>query len=123
YQVLDHATYRIFSEDDNGPCAIKLCVLYYINKQLAGDFVSNKNDYMEATKRDLEGADSYQTLMTRGAVFLAGLRKVNSESQNRHDTKFYDLENDQKDEIIQDLVDEKINIAGVPSSTFFNLLR
>jgi len=123
FQVLEHATERIFPEDDNGPGAVELGVPYYIDKQLAGDFGSNKDDYMEAPKRDLEGADSYQTLMTRGAVFLAGLRKVNSESQNRHDTKFYDLENDQKDEIIQDLVDEKINIAGVPSSTFFNLLR
>src|SRR5699024_12105658 len=44
-------------------------------------------------------------------------------TQNRIDTKLYDHENDQKDGIIQDLVDDKIKIAVVSSSTFFNLLR
>src|SRR5690625_7630210 len=88
-QVLEHATERIFPEDDNGPGAVELGVPYYIDKQLAGDFGSNKDDYMEAHKRDLEGADSYKTLITSGDVFLTGLRNVKSESRNRLKTTLY----------------------------------
>src|SRR5690625_720696 len=88
FQVLDHATERIFPEDDNGPGAIKLGVPYFIDKQLAGDFGSNKKDYMQGPVHRLkdreESIDTYQSLMNRGQVFIEGLRKINAESESRH---------------------------------------
>ena len=123
FQVLEHATERIFPEDDNGPGAIKLGVPYFIDKQLAGDFGSNKKDYMQGPSQKVENIDTYQTLMTRGDVFIEGLRKINAESEKRHDENFYDLEGEQQDEILEELESDEIKIDGVRSRTFFNLLR
>lgn len=122
FRVLEHATERIFPEDDNGPGAIKLGVPYFIDKQLAGDWGSNKKDYMKGPMQKVEDIPTYQTLMNRGQVFIEGLRKINSESEKRHDEKFYDIEEEQQDAILKDLEDEKIKLNGVRSSTFFNLL-
>ncbi len=123
FKVLEQATERIFPEDDNGPGAIKLSVPYFIDKQLAGDFGSNRKDYMDGPAQDVKDVDSYQTLMNRGDVFIEGLRKINAGSQKDHDAKFYDLEEEQQESILQDLQDDKIELNGVRSSTFFNLLR
>lgn len=127
FQVLEHATERIFPEDDNGPGAIKLGVPYFIDKQLAGDFGSNKKDYMQGPVHRLkdreESIDTYQSLMNRGQVFIEGLRKINAESEKRHDENFYDLEGDQQDTILEELENDEIKIEGVRSRTFFNLLK
>ncbi len=123
FKVLEQATERIFPEDDNGPGAIKLGVPFFVDKQLAGDFGSNKKDYMKGPSQDVKDIDTYQTLMTRGDVFIEGLRKINKDSQKNHDAKFYDLEEEQQDSILQELQENKIELQGVRSSTFFNLLR
>ncbi len=123
FNVLSQATERIYPEDDNGPGAIGLGVPFFIDKQLAGAYGVNKNDYMKGPGQKVEGINTYQTLMNRGDVFIEGVRKMNKESQDRFDARFYDLEGEQQDEILQDLIDEKIKLVGVSSSTFFNLLR
>lgn len=123
FYVLEAATERIFPEDDNGPGAIGLGVPYFIDKQLAGPYGSNKYDYMKGPVQKVDVASSYQTLMTRGEVFIEGLRKLNDESLKRHDEKFYDLEGEQQDELLTAMESEEIELVGVRSSTFFNLLR
>lgn len=123
FAILEQAVERIFPEDDNGPGAIELGVPVFIDKQLAGDFGSNKKDYMHPPLRSVKGVQSYQTLMSRGEVFIEGLRKLDFESKDRHDESFKDLEEDRMDEILQDMEDEKIELEGVSSATFFKLLR
>ncbi len=127
FKVLEQATERIYPEDDNGPGAIKLGVPYFIDKQLAGDFGSNKRDYMQGPAQKVkdrdESIDTYQTLMNRGQVFIEGLRKINAESEKRHDAKFYDIEEEQQNAILQELEDDEFKLDGVRSRTFFNLLR
>lgn len=122
FRVLEQATERVFPEDENGPGAIALGVPYFIDKQLAGDWGSNKKDYMHGPMQEVEGIATYQTLMDRGQVFIEGLRKINSESEERHNEAFYDIEGEQQDAILQALEDGEIELEGVRSSTFFNLL-
>lgn len=123
FVVLEQATERIYPEDDNGPGAIGLGVPYFIDKQLAGAFGSNRNDYTKPPGREpKKDVNTYQTLMTRGDVFLTGLRTIDAESNKRHNQKFKDLEGEQQDEILQDIDDEKIKLNGVSSKTFFDLL-
>lgn len=123
FQVLEAATERIFPEDENGPGAIGLDVPYFIDKQLAGDFGSNKKDYMNGPAQDVDFVDTYQTLMNRGDVILEGLRKIDAESQDRNDKKFYNAEGEQQDEILQDAQNGDIKMDGVRSNIFFGLLR
>ncbi len=123
FDVLSLATERIFPEDEHGPGAIKLGVPYFIDKQLAGSYGSNKFDYMKGPVQEVEVTSSYQTLMTRGEVFIEGVRKMNDESLKRHDANFYDLEGEQQDEILTAMEAGEIELRGVKGSTFFNLLR
>ena len=123
FNVLRHATERIYPEDDHGPGAIGLGVPFFIDKQLAGAYGANKNDYMKGPAQQVEGINTYQTLMNRGDVFIEGLRKMNAESQKRHDARFFDIEPEEMDAILQDLSEDKIKLNGVKSSTFFSLLR
>lgn len=121
--VLKAAVERIYPEDDNGPGAIGLGVPYFIDKQLAGPYGSNKSDYMKGPVQDVKVASSYQTLMTRGAVVIEGVRKLNAESLKIHDAKFYDIEGEQQDEILIAMEAGEIELRGVKGPTFFNLLR
>src|SRR5699024_10924819 len=123
FYVLEAATERIYPEDDNGPGAIGLGVPYFIDKQLAGPYGSNKYDYMKGPVQEVDVASSYQTLMTRGEVFIEGLRKLNTESQSNHDDAFYDLDGDTQDELLQAMEAGEIDLNGVSSVTFFSLLR
>lgn len=123
FQVLEAATERIYPEDENGPGAIGLGVPYFIDKQLAGPYGSNKFDYMKGPIQEIEGVSSYQTLMTRGEVFLEGLRKLNTESQSRYNEKFYEINGDKQDELLSAMEKGDIELEGVKATTFFGLLR
>lgn len=123
FNVLRHATERIFPEDDIGPGAIGLGVPYFIDKQLAGEYGSNKKDYMRSPAQQVEHINTYQTLMDRGEVFIEGLRKLNAESEERYDNYFINIEAEEQDALLKDMEDGNIELKGVASSTFFNLLR
>lgn len=123
FSVLEAAVERIYPEDDNGPGAIGLGVPYFIDKQLAGPYGSNKFDYMKGPVQEVEVASSYQTLMSRGEVFIEGVRKLNEQSVKSHDEKFYDLEGEQQDEILTAMESGEIDLRGVEGPTFFGLLR
>jgi len=123
FNVLRHATERIYPEDDNGPGAIGLGVPYFIDKQLAGEFGSNKKDYMTGPAQQVEGVNTYQTLMTRGDVFIEGLRKLNAESQKVYDNTFINIDEEEQDALLEEMESGNIKLNGVEGTTFFNLLR
>ena len=78
---------------------------------------------MKGHVQDVKVASSYQTLMTRGAVVIEGVRKLNAESLKIHDARFYDIEGEQQDEILMAMEAGDIELRGVKGPTFFNLLR
>src|SRR5699024_4052576 len=92
FAVLEQATELIFPKDDNGPGAIELDVPYYIDKQLAGSWGTNGDDYRQGpftNRDDLEEDDkANHARENRGKIFLEGLRAMNKESQKRFDTSF-----------------------------------
>ena len=148
FDILSAATERIFPPDDNGPGAIELGVPYFIDKQLNGSWGTNAHVYMQgpfpqtAYVRDYEQQDveqskqgphaevlpevatpRYQSRLNRGEIFLLGIRTIEKVSQDRFDTPFAELEGEQQDEILAACDDGEIEMPGVRSQTFFNLLR
>lgn len=123
FRVLEQATERIYPEDDNGPGAIELGVPYFIDKQLAGEWGVNNKEYMKGPF--IQGKDShgYQSRLTRGEIFILGLRKMNEVSKDQVGESFDTAGEEQQDEILKDFESGKINMVGVNSETFFNLLR
>ncbi|MBY7144292.1 gluconate 2-dehydrogenase subunit 3 family protein [Virgibacillus sp. NKC19-3] len=123
FNVLEAATERIYPENKNGPGAIGLRVPYFIDGQLAGDFGSNRKDYMIGPFKENKYDHLYQTRMNRGEVFIEGLRKMNVISKDKYDVDFHDADGKQQDTILQSFDNDEIELEGVSSKTFFNLLR
>lgn len=122
FVVLEQATERIFPEDDNGIGAIKLGVPYYIDKQLAGAWGENGKDYRLGPFPGLAPSTD-QSSLTRGEIFLAGLRKMNQLSKERFDTSFNEADEEQQIEILEAFEQGDVDLIGVDSGSFFKLLR
>src|SRR5699024_3471036 len=61
FDVISAATERIFPEEEMGPGAIELGVPYYIDRQLAGAWGVNANEYMSGPFFEGEVNQGYQT--------------------------------------------------------------
>jgi len=125
FKALEQATERIYPKDDNGPGAIELGAPYFIDRQLAGEWGVNSKEYMkgpfvQGKKNENHG---YQSRLTRGDIFILGLRKLNEVSQNKVGENFYDAEEEQQIEILTSFENGDVDMVGVKSNTFFNLLR
>ncbi|MEI3606390.1 gluconate 2-dehydrogenase subunit 3 family protein [Pseudogracilibacillus sp. SE30717A] len=147
FNVLSAATERLFPKDDIGPGAIELGVPYFIDKQLNSSWGWNAKNYMKGPfvqnnyVRDYEKKDRdqskqgphtdvlpevptprYQTRLNRGEIMLLGIRTMDQVSQDRYQSSFDKLEGEQQDEILTAFENGEIEMAGVGSETFFNLL-
>ncbi|GAB4073793.1 gluconate 2-dehydrogenase subunit 3 family protein [Barrientosiimonas marina] len=152
FAVLKAATERIFPKDKNGPGAIDLDVPYFIDRQLAGSWGMNAKDYRQApfikyeavenvkgkeqeslppNPQGAQGQDKkletenqrHQSRLTRGDIFLEGIRKMNHVSQKRFETSFDKADKDQQIAIIKDIQKGTIAMNGVAAENFFILLR
>ncbi|AXH99740.1 gluconate 2-dehydrogenase subunit 3 family protein [Sporosarcina sp. PTS2304] len=122
FAILEQAVERIYPEDKNGPGAIELGVPYFIDKQLAGPWGLNANDYRQGPFGNGNGTAADASL-TRGELFINGLRQMEAESSKRFDAVFTEATEEQQLEILQDFADDKVKIKGISSANFFALLR
>lgn len=117
FLVLGAMTEAIFPEDDNGPGAIELGVPYFIDKQLAGPWGLNARDYMLGPF--VEG----ETRLVRAKIFELGLRKLNEESIEQHDSDFFDLGENEQITLLESCEAGEIEMDGLNSGEFFQLVR
>ena len=117
FEILSAATEVIFPEDDVGPGAIALGVPFFIDKQLACPWGMNARNYMMGPMAEGE------TKLVRSQIFLLGLRKLNEYSNSEHDANYYDLDEDDQISLMQQCESDEIEMDGLPSSQFFQLLR
>lgn len=124
FETLSAVTERIYPEDDNGPGAIELGVPYFIDKQLSGAWGTNNKDYTKGPFKPQESdTHGLQSKLNRGEMFLVGLRRMQEISQDDHDEKFFDLEGDDQDDILGRFESGDVDVKGMRSDTFFQLLR
>src|SRR5699024_11693223 len=64
----------------------------------------------------------YQGQLNRVDIFRNGIKVMDKEANERHDQNFDELDGKQMDEILTDLQKDNIDIKGVKSGTFFELL-
>lgn len=117
FEALSAAAETIYPEDQNGPGAIALGVPFFIDKQLVTAWASNADDYMVGPFQEGE------TAMTRQKIFLAGVRRLNTYSQEHYDTVFKSLEENEKIEVLQAFESGDVEMDYISSSAFFALLR
>lgn len=122
FVVLEQATERIYPKDEHGPGAIGLGVPYFIDKQLAGSWGMNGKDYRQGPYQDA-GPSIDNSILTRGDIFLMGIRQMNQYSQNKFDTTFDKAEEEQQIEVLEAFEAGEVDMKGITSSGFFTLLR
>lgn len=122
FVVLEQATERIYPEDDNGPGDIGLGVPYFIDKQLAGKWGVNAKDYRQGPFIDSDPTVDMSSL-TRGEIFILGLRKMNVESQKRFGETFAKVEEDEQIEVLEAFANGDVKMKGIGSDRFFGLLQ
>ncbi len=127
FAVLAAATELIFPKDDSGPGAIELDVPFFIDKQLAGTWGVNGDDYRQGPFTELEELEaddkSNHARSNRGKIFLDGIRTMNKECQKRFEVTFDEAEEEQKNEIMSDIESGEIKMKSIPSDGFFALLK
>lgn len=117
FDILSSATEVIFPEDDHGPGAIGLGVPYFIDRQLAGNWGINDRMYMEGPFQDDENP------LTMQEMYIAGLRKIESESQSEYDASFIELDEDEQVSILEKFESDEVEMDLIKSSDFFQILR
>jgi gluconate 2-dehydrogenase gamma chain len=122
FELLGQATERIFPEDENGPGALGLGVPYYIDHQLAGKWGINAKEYRQGPFFEGETNQGYQSALKHHEVFDLGIEAIENYSQKNFDEKFTELEGEQQDEVLTALENDEVNMPGVKSSFFFDIL-
>lgn len=122
FSVLSWTTERILPEDDNGPGAIALGVPYFIDKQLAGAWGNNTDEYMKGPFIEGEDTQGFQSALNRGEIFIQGIRKITEVSKNEFGDSFEELDEEQQIEVLTMFENGEIELQGVGSDTFFNML-
>jgi len=122
FVILEQATERIYPEDDNGPGAIELGVPYFIDKQLAGTWGKNTEEYMMGPFAEGEPTQGLQSALNRGEIFTQGIRKIKEISNDEFDSSFEELEEEQQNEILKMFENGDVELGGVPAATFFDML-
>lgn len=124
FETLAAATERIYPKDDHGPGAIELGVPYFIDKQLSGFWGFNSKDYTQGPfKPKSSDTHGLQSKLNRGEMFLVGLRRILEISQKEYDNKFFNLEGEEQDAILESFEANDVDVKGMRADTFFSLLR
>src|SRR5699024_1992205 len=122
FDVLSQAVERLFPEDDLGPGAIGLGLPHLIDNQLAGSSGYNTHEDMQGPFAKRQPTPGCRGRLHRGDVLRTGSRVMDKEATERHDRNFDGLDGEQRDEILTDLPKDNIDMKGVKSGTFFEML-
>lgn len=124
FRVLSAAVERIFPEDEIGPGAVSLAVPYFIDRQLAGSWGFNAREYMDGPFEDGAETQGNQSALNRRDAFLKGVRLIQNQAKaNFEGEAYYDLTDEQQDEILESFESGDVEMRGMSSSQFFELLR
>lgn len=123
FNVLAQATELIFPEDEIEPGAIALGVPFYIDKQLSSAWGYNARDYMQGPFFEGEPTQGFQTSMLRHEIISAGIEKIKEYSEATFGKQFLELEEEEQISVLKAFENDEVEMKGVRSSQFFQLLR
>ncbi|HWK23399.1 MAG TPA: gluconate 2-dehydrogenase subunit 3 family protein [Ureibacillus sp.] len=123
FDIANAAVERIFPADDNGPGAQELLVAYFIDHQLASGWGTNAKEYMSGPFFPGEETQGYQSSLNRQEIFTIGLAAIEDHSKKNYEKSFLELSGEEQDAVLTDMQDGKVEMRGVSSTYFFNLLR
>ena len=123
FDITNAAVERIFPADDNGPGAQELLVAYFIDHQLASGWGMNAKEYMSGPFYPGEETQGYQGILNRQEIFTVGIETLEKHSLEKYKKTFIELSEEEQDGVLTDFQEGNVEMKGVSSSYFFNLLR
>jgi gluconate 2-dehydrogenase gamma chain len=121
-RFLDAAVDRLIPGDLDNPGALQAGVTGFIDLQLAGPFGSAQTWYMQGPWREGTEQQGYQLKLTPAQLYRTAIRNIQSYCQQTWHRPFDALPGATRDEVLHGLEKGTIELADVPSKTFFDML-
>lgn len=113
---------RLIPADDLGPGAVEAGVVTFIDRELGGQFGVAARWYMQGPWLEGTPSQGWQLALTPVQIYRAGLLALDRWCQGSKGKRFAELAAADQDEVLSLLEAGKIELGGIPSATFFQLL-
>lgn len=118
---IEPAVERLIPADENGPGALIAGVTNYLDKQLGGAWGAGERLYRSGPWHLGTATQGYQLPFTPGELFRTCLRAID-EQLTAKGTPFHDMSAESQDEYLKSLETGGVELDGVPSAIFFDML-
>jgi gluconate 2-dehydrogenase gamma chain len=119
---IEAAVDTLIPHDTTGPGARELGVAVFIDRQMASGYGKGDRLYLEGPYGAGTPEQGYQLAMTPSELVRAGIADVNVYVEQRYKSSFAALGPTYRAAVMADLDGKKVDLATVPSATFFGLL-
>jgi gluconate 2-dehydrogenase gamma chain len=118
---IEAACERLIPEDDLGAGALTARVPNYLDKQLGGAWGAGERLYRSGPWQPGTPSQGYQLPFTPAELFRACLRAIDQQLGARK-TPFHEMTSDAQDTFLKSLESNALDLDGVPSAQFFDML-
>lgn len=119
---IEAAVERLIPADELGPGAKEACVPRFIDRQLAGSWGVHGRSYRLGPWKEGTPQQGYQLPLTPQEIYRAAIHEINAYCSRCHGKAFGFLDASIQDEVLAALESGGVELATVPSKTFFGLL-
>jgi gluconate 2-dehydrogenase gamma chain len=120
-QLVEAACERLIPADELGAGALAAGVPAYLDKQLGGAWGAGERLYRSGPWQAGTPSQGYQLPLTPAELFHTALRAINHDFDKRG-SKFSDLSAQDQDAYLKRLESGELDLEGVPSAVFFDML-
>jgi gluconate 2-dehydrogenase gamma chain len=113
---------RLIPKDANGPGGVESGVVTFIDRELGGQFGSAARWYMQGPWSEGTPSQGFQLALTPAALYRSSLLALDRWCQGTRNKRFVDIAANEQDDVIRQLEAGKVDLDGVSSSVFFQLL-
>ncbi|MEN3378219.1 MAG: gluconate 2-dehydrogenase gamma chain [Hyphomicrobiales bacterium] len=113
---------RLIPKDANGPGGVESGIVAFIDRELGGQFGAAARWYMQGPWNEGTPSQGWQFALTPAGHYRSALLALDRWCRGTHSRRFADLAAVDQDDVIRQLEAGKIDLDGVPSSSFFQLL-
>ncbi len=114
---------RVIPADATGPGGVEAGVITFIDRQLAGRFGAAAEWYMQGPWAAGTPSQGWQLAMPPAMLYRKGLLALERWCQGTKNKGFADLAATEQDDVLSRLEADKVDLDGLSSAVFFEMVR
>lgn len=122
YRFVEAAVARLIPSDDLGPGAREAGVAAFIDRQLAASWGTHDRTYRMGPWMEGTPEQGYQLPLTPRQIYRAGIRETDAHCKTEDGLVFFALSENRQEDILIALDEDRLELASMPASVFFNML-